>query len=170
MNKQNKGFLFVLVFVMVWGILGTTPDSRADVDVHISIGGPPLLVLSSPPTMLFLSEAGVYVAVGIGHDIFFTNGRYYYFHGGNWFWGSGYGGPWIHAGHKSLPPGLKKHKVHHLRMLRDQKHKAFIRNPTHFKGKHFIGNKGPGPKVKSQLKDLQMKKSGPKRNKVRHKR
>ena len=102
--------------------------------------------------------------------VFFTNGQYYYFHDGTWFSGPGYGGPWVHAGHKSLPPDLKKHKIHYLRMLRDQKHKIFKKHPLKYKGKHFIGHKGPGPKVKSKLKDHQRKKGGSNKNKAGHKR
>jgi len=110
---------------------------------------PPAVVVEAPPAMIFLGTPGIYVMVGVPYDIFFISGRYYYFHGGNWFWATGYGGPWVHVVYKSLPPGLRKYKIGKLREFRTQEYKAYKAQGPKFNGKHFVAVVGPGPKAKA---------------------
>jgi hypothetical protein len=77
-----------------------------DVNVNLGIPLPPPIVVAAPPSMVFLGEPGVYVAVGVPYDIFFVSDRYYYFHGDRWYWARGYNGPWVHVVYRSLPPGV----------------------------------------------------------------
>ncbi len=118
----------------------------AQVNVNVNIGQPAPVVLHAAPTMVFLPEPGIYMAVGVPYDIFLINGRYYYFHGNNWFWGPGHGGPWTHAGFNTLPPGLRKFKVVQLREFGDREYKVY-------KAKNNNGNgngKGNGNKGKNR--------------------
>jgi len=140
--------------VLIFGLTGNGP-ARAGVNVNINIGAPPVVVappppveVQAPPEMVYLPEPGVYVAVGIPFDLFFISGRYYYFHGGNWFWASGYGGPWAHVVYKSLPPGLRHYKVERLRDFREHEYKVYKAQGHGFKGRHFAAVAGPGSRGK----------------------
>jgi hypothetical protein len=92
--------------------------------------------------MLFLPEPGVYVAAGTSYDLFFLDGRYYYYHGDNWFWATGYGGPWVHVVSTSLPPGLRRYKVVQLRDFREREYRVYKVQGANFKGKHFYAVSG----------------------------
>ena len=84
----------------------------------------------------------MYVAVGVPYDIFFVDGRYYYFHGDDWFWAAGYGGPWVHIVYRSLPPGLRKHNVVQLREFREHEYRVYTVQGPQFKGKSFRAASG----------------------------
>jgi len=134
--------LVMLGAVAMEGMLAI--PAHAEVNINVNIGAPPPVVVVERPTMLYLGEPGVFVAVGVPYDIFFVSGRYYYFHGNNWFWASGYGGPWVHVVHKGLPPGLQKYKVVQLRDYREREYRVYkVQGPTKFKGKHFDADPGP---------------------------
>ena len=118
----------------------------AQVSINVNIGAPPPVIVHERPTMVYLAEPAMFVAVGVPYDIFFVGGRYYYFHGDNWFWASGYGGPWVHVVHKSLPPGLQKYKVVQLRDYREREYRVYKTQGPKFKGQHFDADAGPsGP-------------------------
>jgi hypothetical protein len=160
--KRCFGQISVILAISagLWVVIGTTTPVQAGVDVNINLGAPPVVVAPPPPVvvappppvevevapeMIYLPEAGVYVAVGIPFDLFFVSGRYYYFHGGNWYWGRGYGGPWTHVVYRSLPPGLQRYKVDHLRQYREREYKAYKAKGPRFNGKHFIAVEGHRP-------------------------
>ena len=151
MGRNLMQTLIVGSGILLWS-LGVVSSVRAEVNVNINIAPPPPVVVEAPPQMVFLPEPGVYVAVGIPFDVFFISGRYYYFHGGNWFWAKGYGGPWTHAVSKSLPPGLRKYKVEQLHKFREREYKVYKVQGPKFKGKHFVAEAGPGHKSKGHMK------------------
>ena len=118
----------------------------AEVNINVNIGAPPAVIVHERPTMVYLPEPGMYVAIGVPYDIFFVSGRYYYFHGDNWFWAGGYGGPWVHVVSRSLPPGLQKYKVVQLRDFREREYRVYKTQGPKFAGKHFDADPGPhGP-------------------------
>jgi len=114
-----------------------------EVHVNVNIGAPPPVIVQAPPPMLFLPEPAVYVAVGTPYDIFFIDGRYYYFHQNNWFWAAGYGGPWVHVVHTGLPPGLQRYQVIKLREYREREYRVYRVQGSNFKGKYFVAAEGP---------------------------
>jgi hypothetical protein len=117
--------------------------ARAEVNINVNIGPPPPVVVVERPTMLYLGEPGLFVAVGVPYDIFFVGGRYYYLHGDHWFWASGYGGPWVHVVNTGLPPGLRKYKVYQLRDFREREYRVYKVQGPKFNGKHFDADPGP---------------------------
>ncbi len=154
------------ISILILG-LGVIAPAYAGVNVNINLGAPAVVVappppveVEAPPEMVFLPEPGIYVAIGLPFDIFFISGRYYYFHGDNWFWAQGYGGPWVHVGYKSLPPGLRRYKVERLREFREREYKVYKVEGPKFRGKHFVGVAGPGPKAKHELKEHAEEKHG----------
>ena len=122
---------------------GVATPARAEVNINVNIGAPPPVVVVERPTMLYLPEPAIYVAVGVPYDIFFMSGRYYYFHGDNWFWAAGYGGPWVNVKHKSLPPGLQRYKVVQLHSFREREYRVYKVQGPKFKGKRFDADPGP---------------------------
>ena len=69
--------------------------------------GPPPVRLVGTPSFLWIPGTNIRVMVDIEADIFSANGSYYYFHGGSWYVGRHYKGPWRAVSSKSLPPGLR---------------------------------------------------------------
>jgi len=128
----KKGCLLLFAMLLV-GL----EMAESQVHVNINIGPPAPVVVEAPPHMLFLDDPGVYVAVGIPYDVFFFGGQYYYLHGNNWFWGSGYRGPWTYVEYRSLPPGLRKYQVARLREYREREYRSYKVQGEKFKGKHF---------------------------------
>ncbi len=124
-------------------IMATATPSLAEVNINVNIGAPPPVIVHERPAMIYLREPAVYVAVGVPYDIFFVGGRYYYFHGDNWFWAAGYGGPWVHVEYRSLPPGLRRYKVVKLRDFREREYRVYKVEGPRFKGKHFDADPGP---------------------------
>jgi hypothetical protein len=135
--------------LFMWSVsVGTPAWAGVDVNINVGVPLPPAILVEAAPTMVFLNEPAVYVAIGVPYDLFFISGRYYYFHGGNWFWAPGYGGPWVHVVYKSLPPGLRKYKVEKLRDFREREFKLSKERGPKYSGKHFIAESGPNRKVK----------------------
>lgn len=134
--------LFSLLFMASIAI----PVTAAQVHIGVNIGPPPPVIVHSAPTMLYLGQPGVYAAVGVPYDIFFVDGRYYYYRGPNWFWGPGYGGPWTYVTQSSLPYRLRTYNVVRLRDYRDREYRVYRVAEPKYKGKHFAAAYGPGNK------------------------
>ena len=154
MKREMIRFSVAMLCAVVLSGLAASP-AQAQLNVNVNIGAPPPVIVHSPPTMVFLTEPGLYVATGISHDIYFVSGRYFYFHGDNWFWASAYDGPWVFVVHENLPPGLRKFKVRELRTFRDREYAVYRAQGKNFKGKQFVavaaqdndkGNRGKGKK------------------------
>ena len=99
--------------------------AHAQVNINVQIGQPPPVVVYSPPTMVLMPEPQMYVAVGVPYDIFFVNGRYYYFDDGDWFWGPGYRGPWTYVKAEKLPKALRKYKMREFREFREREYRVY---------------------------------------------
>src|SRR5215510_7729901 len=97
----------LLGLILSIGLFATSVHAQVSVNVHI--GEPFSVVMYSPSTMVLMPEPQMYVAVGVPYDIFFVSGHYYYYHGGHWFCGPGYGGPWTFVAIERLPPGLRRY-------------------------------------------------------------
>jgi len=136
----------LLLLALLVDITGTTARA-AEFHVNINIGTPPPLIVRAAPTMVYLPQPALYVAVGIPYDLFFVGGRYYYVRGNDWFWGPGYGGPWTSVTYRSLPPGLRKFKVQRLREFREHEYRSYRTHPADRRGdrrgSHFVADYGP---------------------------
>src|SRR5262249_59631077 len=89
-------------------------------------------------TMVYMQEPAMYVAVGVPYDIYFVSGRYYYLHGGHWFWGPGYGGPWTYVAVERLPPGLRRYKMHQLHEFREREYRVYQVQGPAYRGRQFV--------------------------------
>jgi hypothetical protein len=90
-------------------ILIQTLATPAFAEVNISVNIGPPIVVHERPTMLYLAEPGMFVAVGVPYDIYFLSGRYHYYHATTVL-GIGYGGPWL-LSTKSLPPDCRSTRL-----------------------------------------------------------
>ncbi len=115
-------WVFLGAFLLV---IAAALPSKAELNVSLNIGVPAPIVVSAPPSMVFLPEAGVYVAVGVPYDVFYSNGRYYYYSNNHWFLSSYYDGPWVFVSDPSLPRGLEGRHIGELRNFREQEHRVF---------------------------------------------
>src|SRR5262245_23782871 len=141
MKTRRCGVLLGLMLSV--GFFSTPASAQVSVNVHI--GEPPPVVVYSPPTMVLLAEPQTYVAVSVPYDIFFVSGRYYYFHGGHWFWGPGYGGPWTYVAVQTLPPGLRRYKVRQLREFREREYRVYRVQGSRFGGTYFVAEERGHP-------------------------
>src|SRR5689334_14128401 len=111
-STKLSGLAGMAGLILIAGFTALPAHAQVNVDVHI--GAPPPVVVYAPPTMVLMPEPQTYVAVGVPYDIYFVSGHYYYLHGGHWFWGPRYEGPWTYVAVEKLPPGLRKYKVKQL--------------------------------------------------------
>jgi len=135
------------ILILVMAIAGSQAWGEVNVNINVGIPLPPPVVVSATPMMIFLPEPGIYVAIGVPYYIFFISGRYYYFHDSRWFWAPGYGGPWGHVVHKSLPPGLRKYKIEEIHRFREREFNLYKAQGPKYKGRHFSAVEGPGHKA-----------------------
>ena len=74
--------------------LGSPVPARADLNVNINVGPPPI-VFTAPPRVVVVPDSRVYYAPEVGINLFVYENRYYSFHDGGWFLASTYHGPWV---------------------------------------------------------------------------
>lgn len=144
----NRIKLCMVFLAVLLSYAGSQALAEVNVNINIGVPAPPAVVVEAPPAMVFLPQPGVFVAVGIPYSIFFISSHYYYFHNDHWFRSTGYGGPWIQVKHKSLPPGLRKYKIHQLHTFRDREFKVYREHGPKYKGRHFIADDKHGHKSK----------------------
>ena len=103
---------------------------------NINVGGP-AIVISQPPDFVYPNELGFGVAVGVPYDMFYSNGVYYIFRGGEWYMTSSYGGSWLKIRHAQLPLELRRANINNIHALRDREYRVFSRDREHYRGKRF---------------------------------
>ena len=135
-----------LITLLGLSVLVSTP-ARAEmgVNLNINVGVPPPIEVEAPPSMVYLAEPGVYVAVGVPYDLFFVGGRYYYYHGDHWFWARGYGGPWVYVADRSVPRGLRRYDIARLHAYREHEFQRYTTEGPRYRGRHFAAVPGRGP-------------------------
>lgn len=122
--KTGKLFL-VAAFATLMGCQST--PSVADVNAHISLGGPRAIAYHPiyhsdyfynagyAPDLLFIPQLGFYVSVGLPYDLLFFNNFYYVYHSGYWYHSRYYRGPWAVVKHNRLPYVIRQHRWHKIR-------------------------------------------------------
>jgi len=151
-----------IVLATIMATAWAAPSSHAEVNWNIHIGVPvvvgtpppppppavveaPPVVVEAAPEMMYMPEAGIYVAVGTPYELFFINGRYFYFNSGRWYASrGGYGGPWTHVEHRSLPPGLRRNRIERIHEFRDRAWRDYRDHGPEYRGRHFRAEEGRG--------------------------
>ena len=92
---------------LLTGIVLVPVLAAAEVSVNINVGPPPPLVVVAPPPLIVVPGVPVVqYAPALQVDLFFTGGRWYYWHGGHWFLGSSYRGPWTYVVVEKVPHAI----------------------------------------------------------------
>jgi YXWGXW repeat-containing protein len=144
-----------IVLATLAAALTVTPvqASNVGVDLNVRIGNQPpavavpvpapapVVVVEEPPLFLYPQGLGFYVAVGIPYDLFYIDNRYYLFRGNVWHSAPHYNGPWVVVKHKHLPPGLRRHRIERIRVVRDDEFRVYDRDRRHFSGKYYRPDK-----------------------------
>lgn len=112
----------------------------ADVNVHISLGGPRAVAYhpiyhsgyfyntAYAPSLLFVPYLGFYVSVGLPYDLVFFNNYYYVYHSGYWYHSPYYRGPWVVVKHNRLPHIIRKHRWHKIRDYCDREYRRHAKH------------------------------------------
>jgi hypothetical protein len=115
---------YVTVAAVAVGVL--VARAQADVNIGITFGGPPSIVVAEPPRMVLVPRSPVYWAPSLPYNFFYYDGRYWTYHEGGWFWSASVHGPWGHVAmgavprpvlavpvaYYRVPPGHMKHHHH----------------------------------------------------------
>ncbi|HZI51167.1 MAG TPA: hypothetical protein VFE29_05045 [Terriglobia bacterium] len=136
----------IVLSSVIWLAVFAGSAQAADVRINVNIGAPPPIIVRSAPTMVFLPEPALYVAVGIPYDLYFVGGRYYHYRGNNWYWGHGYGGPWTPVVYTSLPYGLRKFKPARLHEFREREYRVYRVSGRDRGSRYFVADYGPSGK------------------------
>jgi hypothetical protein len=92
------------VFVGGLLVLLTSGVSGGDTTVNVNIGPPPPVVLAAPPPLVVVPGVPVVsYAPSAQIDLFVFERQWYYAHGGHWWVGPSYRGPWVLVGPGRLP-------------------------------------------------------------------
>jgi hypothetical protein len=112
----------------------------AEISVNINLGPPPppIVIAAPPPLVVVPGVPVVQYAPSLQVDLFFFDKRWYYPHGGYWYVGPSYRGPWTPIAIGTLPPAIVGVPVKYYKVP-----------PGHFKEK---GGHGKG-KWKGKGKD-----------------
>lgn len=97
-----------VLVLLAGGLLALMPHvSSGETTVNINIGPPPPIVLAAPPPLVVVPGVPVVsYAPSIQVDLFFFDRRWYYSHGGYWYVGPSYQGPWVVVAPGRLPPPI----------------------------------------------------------------
>ncbi|MDD5593996.1 MAG: hypothetical protein PHG97_04605 [Candidatus Margulisbacteria bacterium] len=90
---MNKSFFGPLGFILIFTFLVIGSAVRAEVNVNINIGPPPIVV-SEPPAVVMMPQSGIYFVPGYSFDVFFYNGYWWSPRGDRWYRAGQYNGPW----------------------------------------------------------------------------
>jgi hypothetical protein len=131
----------LLIVVAGFVIGGGSPSSApaADVSVNVNIGAPPppAIVLPAPPALVVVPGVPlVRYAPSTNVDLFFHESRWYYSHGGYWYVGRSYRGPWTFVPVARLPRPIIAVPVKYYRVPPGHlKHAEKPHGKGHAKGK-----------------------------------
>jgi len=105
--------------------LVSPPISIAEVNVHVDVALPPLII-PAPPGMVVIPGSNVYFAPDVEADVFFYHGYWYRPHHGHWYRSSSYRGPWgpivitrVPRAVIAVPPGFRQGPMYERVPYRD---------------------------------------------------
>ena len=96
---------------------------------------PPEVYVDEAPQFIYSPALSMYVAVGVPYDLVYTGADYFYFHGGRWYRGPYYNGPWVFVPKKSYPPVFLRYRISHIRRFRDEEFRRFEHDRAHYDGR-----------------------------------
>ncbi|HLO25103.1 MAG TPA: hypothetical protein VK187_03255 [Geobacteraceae bacterium] len=146
---MKKTALFAAVFLSLGASLAQAGNVGVDIGVHIGNqppvvavpGPPPPVVIEEPPEFIYPAELGFGVAIGSPYDLFYISSSYFLFRGNVWYRAPYYNGPWVVTKYKSLPPGLRRHKLGRIHEYREREYRAYRGDRDHYRGRYYRPDK-----------------------------
>ena len=109
--------------------------SNAGTTVNVNIGPPPPIVVAAPPSLVVVPGVPVVSYVpSVQVDVFVYQNQWYYSHGGHWWVGRSYRGPWVLVPAGRLPQSIVAVPVRYYKIPPGHL-KEVEGNPGHGKGK-----------------------------------
>lgn len=136
-----KKAAMVLVLVAM-----TAASAQAQVNVDINVGipaqrervsSPPVVRFETAPLFIEPSRLGFYVGVDTPYDIIFSSNFFYLYYGNSWHRSGHHNGPWVEVPYRELPPGIRKHRIEHIRSYRDREYRVYRNERNHYRGRNF---------------------------------
>ncbi len=117
-------------------------------DQPVVVGAPAPAVVAPAPVVIdqdvdfvYPEGLGVYAAVGVPYDLFYTGNCYYMYRDGRWLRAYRGRGTWAPIGFRSLPPGLRRHNLARMRAFRDAEYDVYRHDRGHYRGRHFFAGR-----------------------------
>ena len=101
MDTRSK-LLFVSLILVVLTLSFPPQSARAEVNLNINIGAPPVIV-AEPANVALIPGSGVYFVVDAGPDLFFHAGFWWSPRGDRWYRAKMYNGPWVVVKQRIVP-------------------------------------------------------------------
>ena len=96
--KSSGMLAFLVVLSLSW-----PPDNvRAEVNLNINIGSPPV-VIAEPAEVVLIPGSGVFFVADAGPDLFFHAGFWWSPRGDRWYRSRVYNGPWVIVERRYVP-------------------------------------------------------------------
>jgi len=129
-----KARLFTALLVsLVWA---TGAAAQVTVNVNLGPPPPPIVVAAAPPLVVVSPVPVVQYAPSLQVDLFFHERQWYYPHGGYWYVGPSYRGPWTPIAFAKLPAPIVAVPVKYYKIPPGHlKHAGKGGPPVHSKGK-----------------------------------
>lgn len=108
-------FLVILLFFLLLSGCHMLEVSSGMYEPAMVPSGPPAIVGTERPRLVFVTGYGIYFAPDLDVDLYFDRGVWFYFYDNVWYKSSDYRGPWTVVPVKQLPPGLRKVSPGHLK-------------------------------------------------------
>ena len=105
MANSGKGFRCLLAGVAIAAGIGLSGPARAEVNVNINLGPPPIVV-SEPPAVVMIPGSQVHFVPDPNIDVFFYNGYWWSPRGEQWYRAREYRGPWKMIELRRVPPAV----------------------------------------------------------------
>jgi hypothetical protein len=91
----------------------------------VAYPGPPQVVFRAPPSFIYSSYLGFYVAVETPYDAVYLDGHYYLWSKGFWYSAPYYNGPWVVVQARRVPPPLHRFGWKEIRRYRDSEYREY---------------------------------------------
>jgi len=111
----------------------TAPPAGAEAAQYYP--APPEVYVSEAPQFIYSPQLGMYVAVGVPYDLVFDGREYYYFHGGRWYRGPYYDGPWGFVSARAYPTVFVRYRIDGIRRFREAEFRRYQHDREHFNGR-----------------------------------
>src|SRR5262245_16099277 len=107
--RSKVGFVVMLAIVVAMPL-----GAAAEINVSINVGPPPV-IFAEPPRVVVVPQTPVYYAPDTSYTVFFSDGRYYSFHEGAWFFAMSHRGPWTFVAVERVPRAVLAVPVRYYR-------------------------------------------------------